>query len=58
MGKDREQVKQLYSQVKTELQGCIAYLLNKRSQDPYRDFIPRALYELTWGGKQAPTFRP
>ncbi|GAQ80187.1 Esterase/lipase/thioesterase family protein [Klebsormidium nitens] len=58
VGKDREQVKQLYSEVKAQLQGCIAYLLDKRAKDPYRDFIPRALYELTWGGKQAPTFRP
>ncbi len=45
-------------QVKGEVEGGIAYLLQQRERDPYRNFLPRAVYEASWGGRQAPTFDP
>jgi hypothetical protein len=40
-------------------QGGIDYLLQKRKQDPYADFVKRMAYEALWGGsKRAPTFDP
>ena len=36
---------------------AIGWLLHERERDPYKDFLPRILYERGWGGKrQAPTF--
>ncbi len=43
-------------QVKAEVEGGMQYLLKKRAQDPYKDFVPRLIYEATWNGKPAPTF--
>lgn len=54
---DKEVVEALYQQVKSEIEAGIAYLLRKREEDPYQGFVPRMLYEKTWG-KQAPTFKP
>jgi hypothetical protein len=46
-------------QVRGEVEGGLAYLLDRRQDDPYRELLPRLLYEATWGGgKQAPSFRP
>jgi len=49
---------QLRAQVKGEVEGGIAYLLQQRERDPYRDFLPRTVYEASWGGRQAPSFEP
>jgi len=54
---DKQVVETLYQQVKAEIEAGISYLLNKRNEDAYQDFVPRILYEKTWG-KQAPTFKP
>ncbi|KAG0579788.1 hypothetical protein KC19_4G123400 [Ceratodon purpureus] len=54
---DNEVVEGLYQQVKSEIEAGMSYLLKKREEDPYQDFVPRMLYEKTWG-KQAPTFKP
>jgi hypothetical protein len=43
-------------QVKAEVEAGIQYLLKKREQDPYKEFVPRLVYEASWGGKPAPTF--
>jgi hypothetical protein len=43
-------------QVKGEVEAGIQYLLRQRESDPYREFLPRLLYEASWGGKTAPTF--
>ena len=45
-------------QAKAGVENGIAYLLRERERDPYKEFLPRLLYEATWGGKQAPTFKP
>ena len=44
--------------MKSEVEAGISYLLKQREHDPYKDFAPRALYEASWGGKVAPTFKP
>jgi len=55
---DPARVDALYKEVKGSLEGGIDYLLRKRKDDPYGDFLMRMLYESTWGGEQAPTFKP
>ncbi|KAG2453582.1 hypothetical protein HYH02_001800 [Chlamydomonas schloesseri] len=56
---DREQVEATYGRVKSEVEGCLGYLLRKRESDPYKDLPARLLYEASWGGRrQAPTFNP
>ncbi|KAF9681672.1 hypothetical protein SADUNF_Sadunf05G0026300 [Salix dunnii] len=42
--KDRENANQLYLHIKSEVEGCIAYLLKKREEDPYRNVADRTLY--------------
>jgi hypothetical protein len=57
--KDRLAVSELYGRVRYEVEDCLGYLLRKREQDPYKDLLPRLLYEASWGGRrQAPTFTP
>lgn len=47
------------AQVRGEVEAGLAYLLEKRGEDPYRDLLPRLLYEASWGGgRQAPSFEP
>ena len=47
----------LAQQVKGSVESGIEYLLQKREADPYREPLPRWLYEAASGGKQAPTFQ-
>lgn len=55
--KDRDKAQQMYLQVKAEVENCIAYLKEKREKDPYRNIIPRLLYQATHGfDKEVPTF--
>ncbi|KAK2977353.1 hypothetical protein RJ640_013332 [Escallonia rubra] len=42
--KDRECAKELYLQIKTEVERNIAYLIKKREEDPYRGIIQRTMY--------------
>ncbi|KAH0731521.1 hypothetical protein KY289_002709 [Solanum tuberosum] len=42
--KDREKARELYLQVKSEVQNNMNYLLKKREKDPYRNVIDRTLY--------------
>jgi hypothetical protein len=56
---DRAACDALYAGIKADVEGGIAYLLRKRGTDPYRDLLPRLVYEASRGGrKQAPTFEP
>jgi hypothetical protein len=43
--KDKEVAKELYLQVKSEVESSIAFLLKKRKEDPYRSVIDRTLYK-------------
>ncbi|XP_030466936.1 phytyl ester synthase 1, chloroplastic-like isoform X1 [Syzygium oleosum] len=42
--KDRENANELYSQVKSGVESCIAYLLKKREEDPYRNIFDRTVH--------------
>uniref|UniRef100_A0A6M2EXF1 Acyltransferase n=1 Tax=Populus davidiana TaxID=266767 RepID=A0A6M2EXF1_9ROSI len=41
---DREKANQLYLHIKSEVERCIAYLLKKREEDPYRSIVDRTVY--------------
>ncbi|KAI5428083.1 phytyl ester synthase 2, chloroplastic isoform X1 [Lathyrus oleraceus] len=47
--KDREKSQELYLEVKSEVERCIAYLKEKRESDPYRSILSRLLYQATHG---------
>ncbi|XP_058737590.1 phytyl ester synthase 1, chloroplastic-like isoform X1 [Vicia villosa] len=55
--KDKEKSQELYFEVKTEVERCIAYLKEKRESDPYRSILTRSLYQATHGpASDIPTF--
>ncbi|XP_057437570.1 phytyl ester synthase 2, chloroplastic-like isoform X2 [Lotus japonicus] len=55
--RDREKSEELYLQVKSEVERCIAYLKEKRESDPYRSILSRLLYQATHGfASEVPTF--
>ncbi|CAK9175157.1 unnamed protein product [Ilex paraguariensis] len=55
--RSREKSHELYLEVKSEVERCIAYLKEKRENDPYRNIIPRLIYQATHGFEsEVPTF--
>lgn len=55
--RDREKSHELYLQVKSEVESCIAYLKENREKDPYRNILPRLLYQAGRGfTSEVPTF--
>ncbi|XP_024021158.1 acyltransferase-like protein At3g26840, chloroplastic [Morus notabilis] len=55
--RDREKSHELYLQVKSEVERCIAYLKEKREKDRYRNILPRLVYQATNGfTSEVPTF--
>lgn len=42
--KDRRKARELYLQIKSEVETNLSYLLKKRNEDPYRSFIDRIVY--------------
>jgi hypothetical protein len=57
--RDKEAAQRLYLQVKSEVEGCINYLKEKREEDPYRSILPRLLYQALHGpDAEIPTFEP
>lgn len=56
--KDREKAHELYLEVKSEVERCLAYLKEKREHDPYRSIMSRLLYQSTHGfTSEIPTFK-
>lgn len=56
--RSREKAQEVYMEVKSEVNKCIAYLKEKREQDPYRSLLARLLYQATHGfHSQVPTFQ-
>lgn len=53
---DRQRCDELYQATKASVEEGIAFLLDQRRRDPYKDFLPRQLYEAAYQGRQAPTF--
>ncbi|XP_059652628.1 phytyl ester synthase 1, chloroplastic-like isoform X2 [Cornus florida] len=59
MLKDKRNAKELYLQIKSEVERNIAYLIKKREKDPYRGVIERTVYRATSAPTdQVPTFEP
>lgn len=57
--KDRDKANELYLQIKSEVEHCLAYLLKKREEDPYRNVIDRTVYKALYGpSNEVPTFEP
>ncbi|XP_062143471.1 phytyl ester synthase 1, chloroplastic isoform X1 [Alnus glutinosa] len=57
--KDKVVAKELYLQVKSEVESSTAFLLKKRKEDPYRSVIDRTLYKaLHAPSHEVPTFKP
>ncbi|XVF13860.1 hypothetical protein REPUB_Repub09cG0005400 [Reevesia pubescens] len=55
--RNREKSQELYLHVKSEVERCMAYLKEKREKDPYRNLLPRLLYQATHGfTDEVPTF--
>nr|BBB44441.1 xanthophyll esterase [Tagetes erecta] len=59
MLKDRENAKELYLQIQSEVEKSMAYLIKKREEDPYRGVVNRVLNQsLSTPVHQVPTFEP
>ncbi|TXG54919.1 hypothetical protein EZV62_020175 [Acer yangbiense] len=55
--RDKVKCHELYLEVKSEVENCIAYLKEKRENDPYRNLLPRLIYQATHGStSEVPTF--
>ncbi|KAM2203706.1 hypothetical protein ACFX1S_023440 [Malus domestica] len=55
--RDREKAHELYLQVKSEVEDCLAYLKEKREKDPYRTLLSRIQYQVRHGfTSEIPTF--
>ncbi|OAP02849.1 hypothetical protein AXX17_AT3G29190 [Arabidopsis thaliana] len=55
--KDKEKAQEVYLQAKSEVEQCIAYLKMKRECDPYRQLLPRMMYQASHGWScEIPTF--
>jgi len=46
---DREKTQEMYMEVKSEVERCMAYLKEKRENDPYRNILARLIYQTTHG---------
>ncbi|KAL9356231.1 hypothetical protein Peur_049484 [Populus x canadensis] len=59
MLEDRENANQLYLHIKSEVESCLAYLLKKREDDPYRSIIDRTVYRAFRSpSNEVPAFDP
>ncbi|KAF8017906.1 hypothetical protein BT93_H2964 [Corymbia citriodora subsp. variegata] len=57
--KDRENANELYLEVKSGVESCIAYLLKKREEDPYRNIFDRTIHRALHSPlHEIPTFEP
>ncbi|KAH7865461.1 hypothetical protein Vadar_007036 [Vaccinium darrowii] len=59
MLKDRKNAKELYLQIKSDVEQNIAFLIKKREEDPYRSIVDRTVYQATSvSTHHIPTFKP
>ncbi|XP_019098325.1 PREDICTED: acyltransferase-like protein At3g26840, chloroplastic [Camelina sativa] len=55
--RDRDKAKEVYAEVKKEVERCIKFVKQRREEDPYRPLLPRLQYHLQHGLlSQVPTF--
>lgn len=56
---DKEYLRELYMQIRCDVETNMAYLLEKREEDPYRGFVKRLMWVMTKGSlDQIPSFDP
>lgn len=56
---DKDYLGELYMQIRCEVENNIAYLLNKRKEDPYRGMIERLVWAMDHGSlDKIPSFDP
>ncbi|PIM99890.1 Diacylglycerol O-acyltransferase [Handroanthus impetiginosus] len=59
MLKDKEKARELYLQIKSQVETNLSYLLKKRNEDPYRNIVDRTIYRVLHAPvDQVPTFEP
>lgn len=57
--RSREKSQELYGEVKSEVENYLAYLKEKRGNDPYRSILARQVYQAIHGPEaEVPTFSP
>lgn len=58
--KDRESANQMYLEIKSEVEHNLNYLIKKREEDPYRNFIDRKMYQIFYPPEtdSTPSFNP
>ncbi|KAG5056150.1 hypothetical protein GLYMA_03G243700v4 [Glycine max] len=58
--KDRESANQMYLEIKSEVEHNLNYLIKKREEDPYRNFVDRKMYQIFYPHETDPTpsFKP
>ncbi|KAK4596216.1 hypothetical protein RGQ29_014313 [Quercus rubra] len=54
--KDKQVANQLYLQIKAEVERNMAFLIEKREEDPYRSIVDRTLYKAMYGPIEVPAF--
>ncbi|XAR52043.1 Diacylglycerol O-acyltransferase [Bertholletia excelsa] len=55
--RNREEAHKLYLEVKSQVEDCMAYLRERRENDPYRNILPRLMYRAMHGFNcKVPTF--
>ncbi|KAM4119392.1 hypothetical protein ACJW30_03G055100 [Castanea mollissima] len=54
--KDKQVANQLYLQIKAEVEHNMAFLIEKRQEDPYRSIVDRTLYKAIHGPIEVPAF--
>ncbi|KAL4637360.1 hypothetical protein ACB092_03G071800 [Castanea dentata] len=54
--KDKQVANQLYLQIKAEVERNMAFLIEKRQEDPYRSIVDRTLYKAIHGPIEVPAF--
>ena len=55
--RSKEKSDEVYLEVKSEVENCLAYLKEKREKDPYRSILARQVYQATHGpDAEVPTF--
>ncbi|XP_071730602.1 phytyl ester synthase 1, chloroplastic-like [Rutidosis leptorrhynchoides] len=59
MSNDRDFLRKLYSQIKCDVEKNVAYLLEKREEDPCRGVVERLAWQAVYGSQdQVPSFEP
>ncbi|KAM1144750.1 hypothetical protein FF1_033516 [Malus domestica] len=57
--KDKENAKELYLQIQSDIENSLAYLIKKREEDPYRNVFDRTIYRAMYHHlEEVPTFEP